>query len=94
MKWKLVSVVALCAVAILAVVLASGRHSQAQATNPAPATYTYKIEHFIDNDRQKLAAKLEQRLNDNGRNGWRVVAMGPYTNTTLFVVLEKPTSAP
>lgn len=94
MKWKLVSVVALFAVAILAVVLVFTRHSQAQAINPTPAAYSYKVEHFIDNDREKLAAKLERRLNDNGRNGWHVVAMGPYTDTTLFVVLEKPASAP
>ncbi len=88
MKWKLVGVVMFFAVAILAAVLASGRRSHAQVTNPASTAYAYKVEQF---DRRQMK-DLERRLNDDGRNGWRVcrvVAKGPSDNT-LVVVLEGP----
>jgi len=91
MKWKLVSVVALCAVAILAVVLASSRHSQAQATNPAPAAYTYKV---VPVRGAREMKDLEQRLNADARNGWRVCGVAaPNFNDALVVILEKPASA-
>ncbi len=92
MNWKLVGVVMFFAVAVLAAVLASGRRSQAQATNPASTAYAYKVEQF---DRRQMK-DLERRLNDDGRNGWRVcrvVAKGPSDNT-LVVVLERPAGAP
>ena len=88
MKWKVVSVTALFAVAILAVVLASGRHSQAQATNPAPATYAYKVVP-VRNSRE--LKDLERRLNDDARNGWRVCRVAsPNFNDEIVVILEKP----
>lgn len=91
MKWKLVRVVALCAVAILAVVLASDRHSQAQATSPAPATYTYKV---VTVRGGREVKDLEPRLNDNARNGWRVWrVVAPSFNNELIIILEKSASA-
>ena len=97
MKWKLAGFVAfLGLLALAAVVLAFGRRSLAQTTNPSAApstgtTYSYKIEQ----GRGKWK-DLEERLNEDGRNGWRisrVVTKGPSDNT-LVILLEKPAGTP
>ena len=91
MKWKLASLVTLLAVAILAVVLASGR-SHAQVTNPTPTTYAYKVEPVRGSREIK---DLERRLNDDARNGWRVCrVVAPSFNDELVVILERPIGAP
>ena len=96
MKWKLAGFVTFFGIVALAVVLAIDRNSLAQTTNPSAAvsmekTYSYKIEQGSG----KLK-DLEERLNEDGRNGWhilRVVAKGPSDNTVV-VFLEKAAGTP
>ena|SRR2546422_2503595 len=61
MKWKLVGVVMFFAVAILAAVLASGRRSHAQVTNPASTAYAYKVEQFDRRQMKDLGTAPERR---------------------------------
>lgn len=92
MKWKLLSAVMLVAAAVLAIVLVSTRPSQAQATNPAPTVYTYKI---VPARGDRELKNLEQRLNDDARNGWRVCSsVARSFNDELVVILEKPGATP
>ncbi len=96
MKWKLADFVTFFGIVALAVVLDIDRNSLAQTTNPSAAvstekTYSYKIEQGSG----KLK-DLEERLNEDGRNGWhilRVVAKGPSDNTVV-VFLEKAAGTP
>ena len=97
MRWKLAGFVTFFGIlALAAVVLAFGRGSLAQTTNPSASaftgkTYSYKIEQGSG----KLKG-LEERLNEDGRNGWRilrVVAKGPSDNTVV-IFLEKAAGTP
>jgi hypothetical protein len=96
MKWKFAGFVTFFGIVALAVVFAIVRSSLAQTTNPSVATsaektYSYKIEQGGG----KLNG-LEERLNEDGRNGWRilrVVAKGPSDNTVV-VFLEKAAGTP
>jgi hypothetical protein len=96
MKWKLAGFVTFFGMVALTVVLAINRSSLAQTTNPPAAAsaekkYSYKIEQASG----KLK-DLEERLNEDGRNGWRilrVVAKGPSDNTVV-IFLEKAAGTP
>jgi hypothetical protein len=80
MKWKLPGFVTCFGIFALAVVLACGRGSMAQTTNPSPTVFTGKTNSYkIEQGSGKLK-DLEERLNEDGRSGWRilrVVAKGP-----------------
>jgi hypothetical protein len=74
-----------------AVVLAFDRGSLAQTTNPsAVASTEKKYSYKVEQGSGKLK-DLEERLNEDGRNRWRilrVVAKGPSDNTVI-IFLEK-----
>jgi hypothetical protein len=92
MNTKRIGIAAILAFTILAVVLVSGRSSQAQVTNPVSASYAYKVERFG----YGKTPQLETQLNNDARNGFRVLRVlnaGP-SDDTIIVVLEKPAGAP
>ena len=92
MKWRLVSIGSLIAIAILTTVLASGFRSRAESVSPAAPAPEYKVELVGYRERKDL----ERRLNDDARNGWHVLhslVMGPDHNE-LVVILEKPAGSP
>jgi hypothetical protein len=92
MNTKPVGIAAILAVTILAVVLLSGRSSQAQVTNQVSASYAYKVERFG----YGKPNELETQLNNDARNGFRVLRVmnaGAW-HDTIIVVLEKPAGAP
>jgi hypothetical protein len=96
MKWKRAGFVTIFGVVALAVVLAFDRGSLAQTTNPCSAASTErKYNYKIEQSSGKLK-DLEERLNEDGRNGWhisRVVAKGPSDNTVV-IFLEKAAGTP
>jgi hypothetical protein len=92
MKTKPIGIALFLAITILAVVLLTGRSSQAQVTRTVAPSYAYKVERFGYGKTQEL----ESQLNIDARNGFRVLRVlnaGP-SDDTIIVVLEKPAGAP
>jgi hypothetical protein len=96
MKWKFAGFVTFFRIVALAVVFAIVRSSLAQTTNPSVATSTEKTYSYKAEQGSGKLNGLEERLNEDGRNGWRilrVVAKGPSDNTVV-VFLEKAAGTP